>query len=355
MKVFIDILTPKQCMLFSELSERLRKGGHDVFEATREYKEVIELLKLKGIKAHVVGKHGGAQLLEKLKASAQRTLELAPLMAELQPDATVSFSSPETSRVAFGLNIPHVCVNDSPHAEAVAHLTLPLATILLTLKIIPKTAWTKFGISKNKITQYNALDPWAWLKDFKPDEKILSKLGLEKSKPIVAFRTEESFASYLLGKTSKTPTLLPLIESLLKSNIDFRAVVMPRYEAQISLLKEKLERRVTVCESTIDAPSLLSYASVFVGSGGTMTAEAALLGVPTFSCYPAKPTLVEKYLIKKSLIIRETNLETVKAKVLKTLKNIESAKKAQTTRAQRLTSGFEDPIDVMVNAIEKVM
>jgi len=354
MKVFIDILTPKQGMLFSKLSERLRGCGHQVFQVTREYREVIQLLDMKGIKAQVVGKHGGATLLGKLKASVERTLELASIMAELRPDVAVSFSSPETSRVAFGLNIPNVCLNDSPHAEAVAHLTVPLATLLLTPKIIPKTVWTKFGISGDRIIQYRALDPWAWLKDFKPNKKILTQLGLEKSKPIVAFRTEESFASYLLGKTSKTPQLLPLIEGLLKTNASFQAVVMPRYENQVTLLKEKLGKRATVCDSIIDALSLISYASVFVGAGGTMTAEAALLGVPTFSCYPDKPFLVEKYLIKKGLIVRETSLERVKAKVLETLQNIANIRKTQAAKAQKLTSSFENPVDVIVKAIEKV-
>jgi len=354
MKVFIDILTPKQCMLFSKLSERLRKDGHKVFQATRQYREVIQLLNMKGVKARVVGKHGGETVLGKLKASAERTLELASIMAELQPDVAVSFSSPETSRVAFGLNIPHVCLNDSPHAEAVARLTIPLATLLLTPKIIPKIAWTKFGIQHDRIIHYRALDPWAWIKNFKPDENVLAQLGLEKSRPIVVFRTEESFASYLLGKASKTPRVLPVIENLLRSNVNFQAVVMPRYENQAPLLKEKLGKSAIVCETTIDATSLLSYASVFVGAGGTMTAEAALLGVPTFSCYPDKPFLVEKYLTNKGLIVRETSLERIKARVLKTLQKIETVKKTQAARAQKLTISFEDPIDAIVKAIEKV-
>lgn len=354
MKVFIDILTPKQCMLFSKLSERLRKKGHQVFEATREYREVIQLLEIKGIKAQIIGKHGGETLRGKLKASTERTLGLASIMAELQPDIAISFSSPETSRAAYGLNIPHICVNDSPHAEAVARLTIPLATHLLTPRIIPRTAWTKFGISTDKITQYNALDPWAWLKDFKPDERVLTQLALEKSRPVVAFRTEESFASYLLGKTPAIPLLLPLIEDLSESESGFQTVVMPRYETQAALLKKKLGKSVKVCESIVDGPSLLSFTSVFVGAGGTMTTEAALLGVPTFSCYPDKPFLVEKYLIKKGLIVRETGLKRVKTRILKMLENIESVQKEQAARARELTSSFEDPVQVIIKAIEKL-
>ncbi len=85
-----------------------------------------------------------------------------------------------------------------------------------------------------------------------------------------------------------------------------------------------------------------------------MTAEAALLGIPTFSCYPGQPSLVEKYLVKKQLVVRETQWRTLEAKVLKTLENIDNLRKIQSTRAKELTDSFEDPIEVTVKAIEKV-
>jgi len=351
MKVFIDILTPKQCMLFAKLSNRLRKDGYQVSEATREYREVNQLLQIKGMTAQVVGKHGGANLQDKLEASAQRTLELASLIAELRPDVAVSFASPETSRVAFGLKIPHICLNDSPHSEAVSRLTTPLATLLLTPRFIPKTAWTKFGIQADRIIQYNAMDPWAWLKDFEPDKTILKQLGLVTSRPIVVFRAEESSASYLLGKRTRTSVWMPLLDSLLKSKRDLQAVVIPRYDAQIAQLAKKFENRAVICKSTIDAPSLLAYTSVFVGAGGTMTAEAALLGIPTFSCYPNSPFLIEKHLMKRRLVIRETNWQKLETKVLRTLRNVESVRRTQSTRAAKLTSSFEDPIEVIMKAI----
>ena len=353
MKIFVDILTPKQCMLFSKLSERLRKRGHRVILTTREYREVVQLLRMKGIEAKVVGKHGGGKLPDKLEASVNRTLLLTSIMKKEKPDVAISFSSPETARTAFGLGIPHVCVNDSPHAEAVAKLTLPLSERLLTPKIIPKRAWTRFGIQANKIIQYNALDPWAWLKDFQPSENVLAQLGLDKSRPILTFRPEETFAAYLLGKTFKTAIIVPIIKGLTERFPDSQAVVVPRYEMQTSLLKRSFGRKVAVCQSIIDAPSLLSFSSVFVGAGGTMTTEAALLGVPTISCYPDKPFLVEKYLIKQGLIAREIDSRKLEAMVAEIMSNLERVKREQIDRAQKITEGFEDPVDVIADTVNK--
>jgi len=354
MKIFIDILTPKQCMLFARLSERFTKRGHQIFQTTREYREVLQLLHLKGIHVKVVGKHGGGRLLDKLKANAKRTLQLATLIKKWKPDVAVSFSSPEAARVAFGLGIPHICINDSPHAEAVARLTIPLSERLLTSKMIPKKAWTKFGISADKIVQYNALDAWAWLKDFKPNEKILRELRLDKAKLILTFRTEETFASYLLQKAQKIPIIVSTIRELLQTSQDSQVVVLPRYEKQVSVLKRIFQEKVLICHTTVDAPSLLSFTSIFVGAGGTMTSEAVLLGVPTFSCYPEEPYLIEKYLLGKGLAIRETNPRKLAKRILETLDNLKTARKRQVEKTRRLTNAFEDPIDVIVKTVEDV-
>lgn len=85
-----------------------------------------------------------------------------------------------------------------------------------------------------------------------------------------------------------------------------------------------------------------------------MTAEAALLGVPTLSCYPGKPFLIEKYLVRRGLIIREASCKKVGERVLKIFNNLDSVKRAQTLKAKQLTNTFEDPSEVVARAIKKV-
>jgi len=342
-------------MLFSRLSERLRRGGHEVFNVSRQYREVINLIRLRGLEAKIIGKHGGKQLIDKLRASASRILELTSYFEEVSPDVAVSFSSPEMARVSFGLGVPHICINDSPHAEAVARLTVPLSTKLLTPKMIPKKSWTKYGISEEKIVHYNALDAWAWLKDFSPDRNVLSELGLSDSKPILTFRPEEEFAAYLINRTKNRTSIIPVIEEILKENLDVQIVAIPRYDEQVKHLRRYFKDKILVCRNSIDGPSLLHYTSVFVGGGGTMTSEAALLGVPTFSCYPIEPFIILRYLIEKKLVKLERDPRAMAEKILSTLDKIEYERSKQSERAKRLIRTFEDPIQVIASEIEKTV
>ncbi len=352
-RIWVDILTPKQVYFFAELIRRLEAAGHEVIRTTRRYREVNELLELKRLEAIVIGEHGGRTLEGKLEASTKRIFELTKIVAEREPDVAISYSSPEAARTAFGLGIPHICVSDSPHAEAVCRLTIPLSKRLITPKIIPKNVWRKFGAGPQMIVQYDALDPVVWIKALSPDPKVLEDLNLDRTKPIIVFRHEEYFASYLLGTLNdKVPVLIPVIMDLVR-RLEGAAqfVALTRYDRKVPAVPTALSRHLITPKAAVDGPSLLSYTSLFIGAGGTMTTEAALLGVPTISCYPGEPTLVEQHLIKHGLVNRITDPKQIVEKAIQILRLIDVNRKIQREKARTLTAKMEDPIEVIINTL----
>jgi len=355
MRIWVDILTPKQVLFMGELSRRLEAKDHTVLRTTRRYREVNELLELKGMTATVAGKHGGASLKGKLIASSERIAELASIVQKFKPDLSIGFASPEAARTAFGLRIPHYTINDSPHSEAVALLTIPLSKKLFSPKIITLDTWSKLGTSPEKIVQYDALDPIVWLREFHPDSKILDELELDNTIPIVLFRAEETFASYLLDrKLKKGSVTIPIINGLIKKLREPTQIVfLPRYQEQIEIVKKEFNKRVIVPGKVIDGPSLLYFSSVFIGAGGTMTAEAALMGIPTITCYPGEPTFVERYLIRKKLSNREIDPKNATEKIVQILDRSEAFRKKSQERAKAVISKMEDPLEVIIGTIEK--
>ncbi len=355
MLIWLDFLTPKQLFFLGELSRRLEARGHHVFRTTRQYREVDTLIKLKNIEALTVGKYGGATLEGKLAASANRIERLSHIISRLKPEISIAFASPDAARTAFGLGIPHFTVNDSPHSAFVARLTIPLALNLFSPAVIPKAAWSALGARRDQVIQYNALDPVAWLKSFTPNPSVLYELGLDTSRPILVFRVEEAFASYLLGYSKvEEPTILLIINKLIEEyERPVQIVVLPRYDEQIPVIRASSHNRIIVPKKALDGPSLLSYTSIFIGAGGTMTAESALLGTPTLSCYPREPTIVENYLIKEKLVNRITDAGKASKKIIQILDNYESVRRAQRERAKTLVSKMEDPLEIIIKAIER--
>jgi predicted glycosyltransferase len=353
-KVWLDILTPKQANFFCELHHRLGAKGFKTLLTTRQYREVNELLELKGLKATEVGRHGGGALKDKLVESSKRVLELSKLVGEEEPDVAISFCSPEAARVAFGLKIPHYCVSDSPHAEAVSRLTIPLSQKLFTPWVVPQYAWTRYGVTPRDIVRYRALDPIIWLTGRKSNPKVLEALKLDTSKPIIVVRTSEELAAYLNdlpASVSNTP--VEIIGKILEADRDgAQIVVLPRYNIQGERFKKRFGNRVTVPEHVIDAVPLLEASSSFIGGGGTMCAEAALLGVPVISYYPGEPTFVDRFLINYGLVERIHDPSRIAQRTLSMSKS-RDFREFYRKKSTRLLRSMEDPLRLIVKRIFK--
>jgi predicted glycosyltransferase len=351
-EVAIDILTPKQALLFNEVVKLLERRGIGAHCTTREYYEAEEMLRYLGLKARTIGRHGGAALRGKLEAYSERVKLLAAYYARLKPDLVLSFSSPEAARTAFGLTIPHIAVNDSPHASAVARLTVPLSSILLTPWIIPSKEWERYGIEGRGIIKYRALDPAAWLKGFQPSRKILREVGLDPARPIITIRPQEYLAAYLHGEGVDTAgEIARATAGLLHIRPDMQFVVISRY-GNAPRYRRAFGRSVKVTEKVVDGKSLLGLSTLFIGAGGTMTAEAALQGVPTISIYP-KSTIVEEYLMRKGLVVKAPkNLYgSLLAQIQRTPRELE----LQRRRAIDLLNGMVNPAESIAGAIESML
>jgi predicted glycosyltransferase len=352
MKVWLDILTPKQANFLGELYRRLNAKGFKTVLTTRKYREVNELLELRNVKALPIGCHGGGEVKEKLVESSKRVTALAKEIDEEKPDVAISFSSPEAARVAYGLKIPHYCISDSPHAEAVCRLTIPLSQKLFTPWIIPLYVWRKYAANIRDIVRYKALDPIVWTATSRTNPKVIDSLKLDSSKPIVVVRTPEEYAAYLNDRSPiVTDSGTEIISKLLDlTNGDQQVVVLPRYENQAERFKKRFESRVTVPEHIIDAVPLIQAASVFIGGGGTMTAEAALLGTPAISYYPAEPTFVDRFLTNYGLVERFRDSGRIAQRAL-SISNSRDFREFYRKKSANLVKSMEDPLKVVMKRI----
>ena len=345
LRIWFDILTPKQVLFFKPIVDNLMSSGKSVLCTSRKYRECTELAREKLLQIEIIGKYGGPLKYDKLRQSAKRTYELADTVKEFEPDVAISFSSPEAARVAFGLGIKQIVFNDSPHAYAVGKLTIPLAQFLLCPWIIPYHAWENFGIRRKQIIRYRALDPAVWLKrqhikDVPSSENLRAKYRLTKEKTVV-IRPEETKAAYMICKKNKTTISLiqPLIENLHKTT---NILILCRYEEQVEEISRRFGSKITVLDKIVDGLELISIADIFIGAGGTMTAEAALLGKPTISISPIQ-FYVEDYLIRTGLVKKVSGPDRL-VDLVKKMINDEPLLIRQKKLASIILNKMEDPM-----------
>jgi uncharacterized protein len=345
MRVWVDLLTPKQVLFFRPVIESLRESGVEVLATSRRYREVGPLADRAGLRLEYVGDRGHRGQEDQLLAATNRQAEMIPLVKGFGPQVAMSIASAVCARIAFGLNIKHVAVNDSPHSEVAGRLSIPLSYHLLCPWVIPYKAWEPFGIGRNQVSTYHALDPAAWLKR----EPLHGPVpDVDSGKKTITVRVQESDAPYLAKSDLKWVD--KVLESLLASFPDANLVALCRYDYQVEEVRAKFGSRWIVPDEVVSGHDLLAKTDLFVGMGGTMNAEAALMGVPTISAFQGS-LYTDRYLASVGLLERALTPSALVAKATRLLAG--SFKERYARKAKRVLDSMEDPVPKIAGFVKK--
>ena len=339
MKIWVDITNAPHVHFFKGVIRELEKTGHEVLITTREFDGLTGILDMLGFDYYVVGKHGGATLEGKLMASAERVHKLSRLIIEEKPDMALYKHSVEAPRVAFGLGIPSIGFVDNETAVAQNKLFLPLTKLVLYPKAIDAYELIRCGADPNGMKAVNGFSELAHLYGFRPDKKVVRRLGLKKYGYIV-MRTEPVKANYFNGPgKSVLEDVIPLLQEI-------PIVLFPRTEEQ----RKRFERfdNVIMPEKPVDTLSLLYYASLMIGAGGTMNREAIALGTPTISTYPGKLLAVTEWLVELGVKFHSTD----PFKVAEAAERLMNANGSYRAYIRSVVSGLENPMNVIIREIE---
>lgn len=306
MDIWIDFTNSPHVHYFSQLINKFEREDIDYFITFRKFKNLEHIVKLYDyvIDPILVGNHGRT-LEEKLINSAKRIIELTKIVLKNKPKVAITKHSVELPRVAFGLNIPSILVVDNEHANAQNRLTLPIVNNIISpigtdRDLLKSQGGNDFLTFEGTCEVANVNSR---LNNILPlDNNIINTLGLNKDLPLIVMRSCPN-SSYCNGKRD----ILPEIIKNLNKSIDCNIVVFPRSEKQ----REIYSSLGAIIPGIIDTISLLYYADAMVGAGGTMNREAAVIGVPTVSCYPERMLGVDRYLINKNRMIHSTSINDV--------------------------------------------
>jgi predicted glycosyltransferase len=290
MRVWYDACTGKHVRYGVAVAKRLRQLGHEVTLTTRKHPDTVPLARFLNENFIVVGKYSPKSLLTRLRESVRRQLAFCKIFGGAVPDVAISHGSVDQLRVAFGLGIPTITTVDTPYADAVHRLTLPLADYIVASKAIPKETLQKYGV-KGEIVQFDGVDEVAWIRGFKP------LVQYDFGRPLIVVRELEERAVYAKKRFSS----IALAKKLTGLG---KVVFLSRY-------RRRRIKDLIVPEGFVDSASLVAQADLFVGAGGTITREAALQGTPAIVVNVFRGQHVNDYLAEKGFPIFKTELASV--------------------------------------------
>ena len=112
MRVWVDITAPAHVLVFRPLMALLRERGDEVEVTSRDYAQTIQLLRLHGIEAEILGAHGGRSRLGKGRQMLSRLHALRAWARPRQFDLALAHGSHELTMTARRLGIPSATTFD---------------------------------------------------------------------------------------------------------------------------------------------------------------------------------------------------------------------------------------------------
>jgi uncharacterized protein len=264
LRILIGIQHPKHVHLFKNTIFSLINHGHEVRVVVVDKEITRELLEKLQIPYTILGKNQPS-LIQKVFSLISWEYQTFKLMRQFKPDLVIGRALPHLAHISALLRVPFIIFEDTEGAGALHKITVPFASTIVT----PSSFRKNFG---KKHIRYNGFDELSYLHPnyFSPDPKIFDDLGLKMGEKfiVVRFISWNAYHDVNLKGISDHSQLIKDLEPFGKvfvSSEDYLDRSLEKYSLRLN--PDKMH-------------SLLYYAQMYIGEGGTMAAEAAILGTP---------------------------------------------------------------------------
>lgn len=306
MRIWFELSNSPHVNMFCMLIRELENEGHIIIITTRPLANTIALLDQKELTYSVIGSHYGKNFIKKILGYPVRVLQLYSFLKKQKPDLAVSQSSFHSPVVAKLLGIPSIYTNDNEHAVGNYPAFLCASKILIPENLDPAKV-TGYGIPMKKIIQYPGVKEGIFL--WPLAERIHKERNSKPAADIqIYIRPEPQTAQYYHGKENF------LDELIISLQHQYKITVLTRDARQQQHYLQPQFSAVTVPEKPLAFEQVAANCTLFIGAGGSMTREFAILGIPVISVYQDELLDVDRYLIKEGLMLHDAELTAEKVK-----------------------------------------
>lgn len=262
------------------------KSEFDFIFSLRDFAETLGLFN-KRFKSQVkvIGSHSGGNKLIKVFGVIQRFYFFSREIKNF--DIKLSVGGDASNLYAKFMRKTSITFDDNEQApnwrysKFTDYAFWPLA--------IEKRTLIKQGFREKKTYQYDGYKEDLYIADFKPDKSFLGSIPFAD---YVVVRPENIQANYVEKSESIVPALLKLLE-----RSGYNILYLPRYKNDKYYVKGI--KNIYIPEMPLNGLDICYYAKAVLTGAGTLSREAACLGIPAVSFYAGKNLLaVDKKMIK---------------------------------------------------------
>ena len=338
MKILVDLGHPKEANIFKNVVLSLENRGHTVKIVARDKENTIAILNSYGFDYELGQYYKG--LAKKALGVVKNDLMLYTISKKFKPDIFVG--SPYAAHVSRLFRKPHIGLSDTEIANIAIQLMLPFTDVVLT----PSCFDRDLGPKQVRFNSYYEL---AYLHPnyFKPDSSVLEKLNLDKNDKYILLRFSSLGAHHDIGVEGFNFKSSEEMHKFIRK-IEVYGRVFLTSEIKLGIEFEKYKANVP----SKDFHNLISFATMYMGEGASMAAEAAILGVPSIYVSTTRRGYLDELEEKYGLAFTVSN----KDKALKNAMELLNDKDTKNRWQRKKEIMLNEKVDVtkfMVDVIEK--
>jgi hypothetical protein len=287
--------------LFREMIRDLEGRGHEVLISCRPLANTVDLLKLHGLEFEIVGEHYGAGLWNKALGYPIRVWQLREWAKTLGIDVAISQSSFHSPAAGKLVGARAIYMNDNEHALG----NIPafvFADRILVPECMAAAKLRRQLARASKVVRYPGVKEGIYLWQMAESIRVAADNRGFRARPRLYVRPEPWTAQYYKGSLNFLDELLMAI----KDRLD--VTILPRGVAQGAHYRTPDFEGIRVIDTALDVGEIAVDCDLFVGAGGTMTREMAVLGIPTISVYQDELLEVDHFLLTQGAFLHQPAL-----------------------------------------------
>lgn len=289
--IWFDLDNSPHVPLFRPILRELDACGVRYVVTARDHAQTLDLLRLWSIAHTAIGIHAGRNKVRKMMNLVSRARELSRFIRGRDVTLAVSHGSRPQLVAAWQCRIRSVVMLDYEYTES--RIFNALATHLLIPSLIPDVRLRRAGFNLKKVLRYDGFKEELYLSDFAPEPGFRTSIGVPNDAVLVIMRPPSVTGNY---HNRRSEELFVRCLEHCSSHKNVVVIIANRTTAEADIIPGHLRARsnIRLLETVLDGLQLLWHSDLFIGGGGTMNREGALLGVPVFSIFTGpKPYLDE--------------------------------------------------------------
>ena len=298
MRIWFDADNGPHALIMHPILAELESRGHSVVCTARNRTRTPELLELYGIPHRIVGGEYPAGMSGKVRGTLGRAWALYREMRNEPVDVSFGHGSRALPIASRLMNVPSVTMYDYEWVNA--RLFNLLCRSILLPSVITPARCADAGIDVAKVVGYPGFKEELYLGAGTIDTTVAADLGLRADPVRVLLRPPATTAHY---HNPEAEVIFARILGQLAMSGDLQLVLLPRSPDQVEQVRAAGIGEVIIPERVYDGPSLVAAMDVVISGGGTMTREAAIMGVPAYSFFRGRSGMVDEALADSGRLI----------------------------------------------------